>query len=147
TLSSAMLSRSVSVTIHAASLLLLLCFPGCSKKSGDSFQQLMTRGNGLFEKGDATNAISVYKRAIAVAPESVDAHLNLANAYLLAGEAQSVIEEARETLNLEPNSAAAYYLMGCAYLRLNQAEPAIQALQQSKHIDPAVTALNFQLGL
>ena len=146
-LDAAMLNRPVWIILHVGSFLLLGLIPACSKKSDSSFTQLMTRGNGFFEKGDSTNAILAYKKAIAAGPESLDARLNLANAYLLAGDAPNVIEEAKEALNLDHNSAAAYYLMGCAYLRLNQPEPALQALQQSKHIDPAVTALNFQLGL
>jgi tetratricopeptide (TPR) repeat protein len=142
-----MLSRSARIMRQLASLLPLLFIFGCSRKSADSFNQLMTRGNGFFEKGDATNAIAVYKTAVTAAPENLDARLNLANAYLLAGDAPNVVEETKEALNLDHNSAAAYYLMGCAYLRLNQAQPALQALQQCKQIDPAVTALNFQLGL
>src|SRR6266446_4237312 len=128
-------------------VLLMLSIPACSKKGADQFTQLMTRGNGFFEKGDVTNAIAIYLKATTVAPESLDARLNLANAYLLADNSQNAIEQCQQALNLDHNSAAGYYLMGCAYLRLNQAEPAVEALQQSQHIDPAVTALNFQLGL
>ena len=121
--------------------------PACSKKTEDKFTQLMTRGNGFFEKGDATNAIKTYLEAITVTPGSLDARLNLANAYLLAGDPTNAIEQCQQAVSLDHNSAAAYYLMGCAYLRSSQAEPALQALEQSRHIDQAVTALNFQLGL
>ena len=113
----------------------------------DDFTRLLTRGNGFLESGDATNAIAAYSGVVKLAPENLDARLNLANAHLLAGEFQNGIEQCQQALNLNHNSAAAYYLMGCAHLRLNQAEPAVQAFQQSKQIDPAVTALNFQLGL
>lgn len=116
-------------------------------RPADDFTSLMTRGNGFLESGDATNAIAAYTQVVKLAPENLDARLNLANAWLLAGDSRKVIEESRQALALDHNSAAAYYLMGCAYLRLNEAEPAVQAFQQSKQIDPAVTALNFQLGL
>jgi tetratricopeptide (TPR) repeat protein len=115
--------------------------------SGDQFIRLMSKGNGFLEQGDATNAISAYLEAIPLAPESLDAKLNLANAYLLAGDNRKVIEQCQQALSLDHNSAAAYYLMGCAYLHLNEAEKAVQAFQDSKQIDPAITALNFQLGL
>ena len=111
-LGAAMLNRPVWIILHVGSFLLLGLIPACSKKSDSSFTQLMTRGNGFFEKGDSTNAILAYKKAIAAGPESLDARLNLANAYLLAGDAPNVIEEAKEALNLDHNSAAAYYLMG-----------------------------------
>ena len=116
-------------------------------RSGDEFTRLMTRGNGLLESGDATNAIATYLQVVKLGAESLDARLNLANAFLLAGDFHGVIEQCQQALNLNHNSAAAYYLSGCAQLRLNQAEPAVQMFQQAKQIDPTTTALNFQLGL
>src|SRR2546421_8100778 len=113
----------------------------------DQFTRLMTRGNGYLEREDAADAISLYLQAVHLAPESIDAHLNLANAYLLAGENQKAIEECQQALSLDHDSGAAYYLMGLAYLHSNQAEQAVQAFQQSQKIDPAVTALNFPLRL
>jgi tetratricopeptide (TPR) repeat protein len=118
-----------------------------TRTPGDNFTTLMTRGQGYLEKGDATNALAVYTKAVGLFPENVDAHLNLANAYLLAGNNPAVITECQQALNLDHNSAAAYYVMGCAYLNSNNAEQAVQAFQESQKIDPAVTALNFQLGL
>ncbi len=132
----------VGLLLVAGVVLLLVRRP-----EGDAFERLMTRGAGYLERGDATNAIAVYSQAVAFAPESLDARLNLANAYLLAGEDQKVIEQCHEALNLDHESGAAYYLMGVAHLHLNQAEQAVQAFQQSQRIEPAVTALNFQLGL
>jgi len=111
------------------------------------FAQLMNRGNGLLEKGDAILAIDVYNRALRLSPESTDVRLNLANAYLLAGRTDDAARMCRQTLELDANSAAAYYLLGCALLRGNQPEPAAEAFQQSWKIDPAVPALDFQTGM
>ncbi len=152
-----MRNRFIWPVPFAAIFFLLVFLPACSKKNGDAkpadhkaadgFMQLMTRGNGFFEKGDATNAIATYLEAVKLAPENLDAHLNLANACLLAGDAANAIEQSQQALNLDHNSAAAYYLMGCAQLRLEQVEPAVKNFEQSQHLDPAITALNFQLGL
>jgi tetratricopeptide (TPR) repeat protein len=111
------------------------------------FTQLMNRGNGLLEKGDAAVAISVYTQALRLSPESTDVRLNLANAYLLAGRPDDAAKMCRQTLELDSNSAAAYYLLGCALLRQNQPEAAAEALQQSWKIDPMVPALDFQTGM
>lgn len=113
----------------------------------DNFTGLMIRGNGYLEKGDATNAIATYLLVVKMAPENLDARLNLANAYLLADSSTNVIEQCQQALELDQDSGAAYYLSGCAYLRLNQTESAVQSFQQSKKIDPAINALDFQLGL
>ena len=111
------------------------------------FTQLMNRGNGLLEQGDAAAAIDVYTRALRLAPAGTDVRLNLANAALLANRPDDAARLCRETLELDANSAAAYYLLGCALLRQNQPEPAAEALQQSWKIDPAVPALDFQTGM
>ena len=113
----------------------------------DTFDHWMTLGAGYLEKGEGTNAILAYGRAAALAPENVAAHLNLANAFLLADSNQAAIAQCQQVVNLDHNNPAAYYLMGCGYLRLNRPAPAVEAFQQSQKIDPAVTALNFQLGL
>jgi cytochrome c-type biogenesis protein CcmH/NrfG len=129
--------------VAAIAAVLLLRF----RRPEDQFGHLMTVGGGYLEKKDAANAIATYQKAEKLAPENLDVHLDLANAYLLAGNSPAAIAECQTALNLDHNDPAAYYLMGCACLRQNQAEPAVQALQQSQKIDPAVTALNFQLGL
>ncbi len=128
----------------ALAALILVC--SC-KRSTEEFERQMTVGQGSLEKGEATNAITAYSKAVELSPESIDAHLNLANAFLLANQNDAVLSQCRKVLNLDHNQPGAYYLMGCAYLRLNQTEPAIQAFQQSQKIDPAVDALNFQLGI
>src|SRR5438045_2860638 len=104
-----MLKRLVWIRLSVAMLMVAASIPACSKKGADQFTQLMTRGNGFFEKGDTTNAIATYLKAVTLSPESFDARLNLANAYLLAGEAPKVIDQCQQVLNLDHNSAAAYY--------------------------------------
>ena len=102
------------------------------------------RAGASFEKGDDTNAVRYYQQAVKLAPESLDAHLNLANAFLLADDSEGAVEECQRAIELDPNDPAAYYLMGCAYLRQNQPEKAVQAFQQSQKIDPSVDALSFR---
>ncbi len=116
-------------------------------KGHDTFDHWMTVGAGYLEKGEGTNAIGAYSKAVSLEPDNLAAHLNLANAFLLSDSNQQVIAQAQQAINLDRNNAAAYYLMGCAYVHLNQATQAVEAFQQSQKIDPAVTALNFQLGL
>ncbi|MFO1511820.1 MAG: FG-GAP-like repeat-containing protein [Verrucomicrobiota bacterium] len=142
-----MSKRTVLVAVGITLVLAAIIFFSRPSQTQDGFTRAMIRGNGYLENGDATNAVSTYLQAVRLAPESLDARLNLANAYLLAGESPGAIAQCQQAIALDHNSAAAYYLMGCAYLRQNQPEPAFQAFQQSEQIDPAVTALNFQLGL
>jgi Tfp pilus assembly protein PilF len=142
--------------------LLLMAFglAGCKRDSSGSqnqsadatngpsnlFLSLMNAGRNYLDQGDATNALSRYKKAEAIVPNDADVHLNLANSYLLAGVAVEAIREAEEVLKLDPNSAAAYFVKGSAFLRLSNPEEAAKALENAQKIEPGETATFFQLG-
>lgn len=140
------MKKSLSWIVFCLAAPAVVLLVGCRPDTG-GFERSMTLGQGYLQKGDATNAIVAYSQSVKLAPESIDAHLNLANAYLLAGDSRAVIAQCQTVLTLDHNNAAAYYLMGCAHLRLNEAEPAVQAFQSSQKIEPAVDAVNFQLGV
>jgi Flp pilus assembly protein TadD len=106
----------------------------------------MAVGKAHYDEGDAGKAIESWSRAVEIEPAHPDAHLNLANAFLLADQSSNAIQHAQQVLRLDPQSAAAHYIIGCAHLRLGRYEEALRALQESQNIDVAVTAVNFQLG-
>jgi Flp pilus assembly protein TadD len=114
--------------------------------SPDEFARWMNTGKGYYERGEATNAVDAFQKAVALQPTHPDALLNLANACLLAGQSEQALRSAQEVLSLEPNSPAAYFLAGCANLRQSKFEEAIKFLQQAKDIDPKVNAVSLQLG-
>ncbi len=144
----------------AFALLLAFCHAGCKRSpsgsadpSGaaangpsDQFLGLMNAGKNYLDQGDAKNALAIYQKAAAIAPNDEDLHLNLANSYLVGGMANDAIREAEEVLKLEPNSAPAYFIKGSAYLRLSNWEEAAKALENVKKIDPGASATFFQLG-
>ncbi len=112
----------------------------------DRFLSLMTQGANQLQQGDTTNALATFRQAAVLVPHSVDVHLNLANAHLLAGAASDAIREAEEALKLEPNTAAAFFVKGSAWLRLSQPEEAVKALENVRKLDTGDTATCFQLG-
>ena len=142
-----MKKRLVWVLVVALAVLALCAVLLSRRGPTEAFERLMASGRGYLEKGEATNAIRFYEQAVKAAPESIDARLNLANAYLLADDNEGVLAQCQRAIELDQNEPAAYYLAGCAYLRQNQAEKAVQAFQQSQRLDPAVDALAFELGL
>lgn len=141
-------------------LVLALALAGCKRNPANAtnqsaaptnalseqFLSLMNAGKNYLDQGDATNALAVYNRALAIRPSDADLRLNLANSYLLAGAAAEAIREADEVFRIEPNSAAAYFVKGSAHLRLSNWEEAVKALENVKKIDPGETATFFQLG-
>lgn len=144
-----------------ALLLVGLLFAGCKKSASppaipaqaanadaaDAFLSLMNAGKNYFDQGDATNAITTYKKALGLVPTDVDVHLNLANSYLMGSKAAEAIFEADEVLKIDSNSAAAYFVKGSAHLRLSSPEEAVKALENSRKIDPGEKATLFQLGI
>lgn len=112
----------------------------------ETLGSLLNQGKGLYEKGDAVQAVALFEKAHANKPGDPAVRLNLANAYLLAARSDEAIRAADEVLKLLPDSAAAHYVKGCAYLRKNQWEPALIALQQSAFIEPDIATVHFQIG-
>ncbi len=110
------------------------------------FDQAMASGKTFFDKNDAPKAITAFQSALALNPANPDAHLNLANAFLLNSQPDQAAVHAVETLHFEAGNAAAAFVLGCAQLRQNQFSNAVQSLQQAKDADPAVNAVSFQLA-
>jgi tetratricopeptide (TPR) repeat protein len=115
------------------------------RSGSDDFVHWMNVGKNQYDQGQ-TNAIASFEKAVALQPTNPDAHLNLANAFLLANQSEKVIQAAKEVLSLDPQSAPARYLAGCACLRLARFEEAIKYLQECRDIDIKVNAVSFQLA-
>src|SRR5687768_11917733 len=103
----------------------LLWLPSRTARSRDPFAAQMIAGKIAFENLDADKAIGAFARAVELEPANADAHLNLANALLLAGRSEEAIQSGRKVLELNKDSAAALYVIGCAHLRLGQSEEAL----------------------
>ena len=63
-------------------------------------------GNSYLLKRDFGNAIKAYKISIAQEPESIEAHSNLANAYLQTGDIKTAVVHLQAALSLDPGNQA-----------------------------------------
>jgi len=106
----------------------------------------MNVGKNYYDQGEAERAIDPFRRAVSLQGNSPEAHLNLANAYLLAGDTTNAVVHAERAMELNLDLAAAYYVAGCAQMRSRQFEDALKNFQLSKQIEPAVGATTFQMG-
>ena len=141
-------------------IIVAISFASCGKRSNapstsgstgknaeEEFMTLMNSGKNYLDKGSSTQAVIAFDQAVKLQPTEMDAHLNLANAQLLAGNAEAALKEAREVIARDNNSAAAHFVAGCALNRLGQSLEAVKELQTSRDLDPSVAATSFQLGL
>jgi Flp pilus assembly protein TadD len=144
--------RSSALAAAVLVLMLGLVAAACRRADPDpptaveDFVHWMNVGKNYYDQGEAQRAIAPFQRAVALQGNSPDAHLNLANAYLLAGDATNAVVHAERAVELDLDLAAAYYVAGCAQMRLRQFEEALQNFQLSKQIEPTVGATTFQMG-
>src|SRR5947207_8961964 len=84
-----------------------LALVSCKPKPMDDFVRLTNTGKNYYDRGEADKAVGAFEKALALNPAQADAHLNLANAYLLANQTEKALAHAQEVLKMDPNSAAA----------------------------------------
>ena len=129
-------------------LTIALLFGWFGKGTGaEEFHRLTNLGKGYYDRGEATNAVEAFQKALKLAPANDDAQINLACAELLANHTEAALRLAEGIAANDRNNAGAWFVAGCASLRTGQATNAIQALQTTKNLDVTVNAVSFQLGL
>jgi len=111
-------------------------------------------GNEFYRHGDADNAISEYRNALGLNPDSVEAHQKLGFLlYNVKDSPQEGIAHLRKTLELDPPNPRAHYDLGMALLHGRKLDEAVrhfsQALRQipnglDKQYSPA--RMHFHLG-
>src|SRR5690349_9229276 len=65
-----------------------------AKNAEEEFLSVMNSGKNYLDKGSSTQAVIAFERAVKLQPTELDAHLNLANAQLVAGNAEAALKEA-----------------------------------------------------
>ncbi|WP_445629177.1 tetratricopeptide repeat protein [Nostoc sp. DSM 114167] len=87
--------------------------------------------------GDLKNAVTCHKQAIALQPNLLEAHYNLALALQEQGELAEAIASYQKLLELNPNDGEVYLNLGKIYQQLNQYQKAVSAYRQGlKLINP-----------
>src|SRR6266581_4603950 len=80
----------------------------------------------LSQKKSWDEAIANYHKALALEPNDVFTHYNLALTLKYKGDAQQAVGEFRETLRLKPKLAAAHYGLGATFYDLHDQESALK---------------------
>jgi serine/threonine protein kinase/Flp pilus assembly protein TadD len=93
-------------------------------------------GLALF-KVDPPAAILAYRRALAIAPDSLSVRNNLANALADNGQRAESIAELREIVKRKPDYAIAHYNLGRALFYENDFAAALLHLQKAVDLAPA----------
>lgn len=119
----------------------------------NNFDQLFRQGTTLLHQGKAADALPLLQQAHQLAPEHVDAAINLAGAYILTKKftkAVAVLEPLRE---IHPHNAMLWTNLGAAYLGNpilatdEQQQQAIAAFVQALALNPAAPSVAYNIGL
>jgi protein O-mannosyl-transferase len=92
------------------------------------------------------NDLALYRRAVAVAPDNINALNNLADTYLEAGDYGRGIALHKQILERNPNYAESYYNIGLAYYNQRDYPLAENYLKEAVRLRPAADWC-FYLGM
>ncbi len=100
------------------------------------FLALSNKGRLLTEYFDQFDeAVSLLHNCIGVAPEYVDAHVNLGIAYARKGELPASIKSFEEALHLNPESVEALVSLGQVFLKIGAPEKAIKSFEKALELN------------
>jgi tetratricopeptide (TPR) repeat protein len=91
-------------------------------------------------------AIPVYRNALSIDPDHVEAHHGLANALLRSDHPETAIAHYQKALAIDPTRAATHHNIAAAFERLGRLEAAASHYQQALAIDPERAETRCGLG-
>ncbi|CAN6898741.1 unnamed protein product [Brassica oleracea] len=87
-------------------------------------EEVKKAGNDMYRKGNFSEALSLYDKAISMSPENPAYRSNRAAALAASGRLKEAVKECLEAVRLDPSYARAHQRLASLYLRLGEAENA-----------------------
>jgi len=104
-------------------------------------------GETLLAQGDPQTAEKVFRRAIAVSPESFDAHFGLGRSLHRQNRFLDAIAAYHRALVIDPDAPLGNLSMALAYLQLDNPAGAVPFAERSVRLDPKNGAARVNLGV
>jgi Flp pilus assembly protein TadD len=104
---------------------------------------------GVFhlDRGDASTAMSYFRRALSWDTNSAPLHHALAVALSMTGQTVDAVESLRTACRLAPRDAEYRYKLALALNEVGQLDPARVALEETVKLDPQFARAWYNLGL
>ncbi len=106
----------------------------------------LLRGHMAFRVGRFSEAAEAFAAALAAAPESVRARVNLGSALAQAGRRDDAVGHYREALELEPDNRTARFNLGVLLARAGDAPGAARALAGAVELEPSDVEARLELA-
>ncbi|KAH0882125.1 hypothetical protein HID58_058221 [Brassica napus] len=95
-----------------------------ARADGESPEELKRLGNDMYRRGNFSEALSLYDRAISLSPENAAFRSNRAAALTALGRLGEAVKECLEAVRLDPSYSRAHQRLASLYLRLGEADNA-----------------------
>ncbi len=89
-------------------------------------------------------AVENFKKAIEMAPDTVEGYVNLTTAYLRQNLAVEAREACLRTLETFPRAAPLHYNLACAYALEGESQKAVDSLTQAVNLNPELKTVAQQ---
>ncbi len=103
-------------------------------------------GGLLGQLDEMEEAEQCSRRTLELDPDSLDAHMNLANALVRREKLDEAVEHYRAVLAQQPALAMAWAMLGRAHARTERWQEAENALRQALVLDPRLADAHLELG-
>src|SRR3712207_8584498 len=110
-----------------------------------SLQSIFDEARRALDSSDADEAIGIARHILQHAPEVIEGHRLLGEAYLNASQAEQAVAAFEAVLRADPENIAAYYGLGLAEQSLDRPVEAIRAFERALEIQPNLAELRAQL--
>ena len=118
--------------------------PAIGKK--DEANQMIIKGNQSFSAQRYDEAITFYKQALALDPESIDIKYNLGVAFGKKGMLDDSIATYEQVIAINPRHAQAHNNLGITYVKKGMAEKAHSEYEKAVSADPNLAPALYNLG-
>jgi tetratricopeptide (TPR) repeat protein len=92
-------------------------------------------------------AADAYRHAVELAPDWVEAHVNLGTALFHLGDALEARRCFEAAIELEPQNALTYFNLGCVFEKLGNRRAAIENLERAVKLAPSLADAHLNLAL
>jgi tetratricopeptide (TPR) repeat protein len=92
-------------------------------------------------------AADAYRHAVDLAPDWVEAHVNLGTALFHLGEAAEARKCFETAIEFEPQNAPTYFNLGCVFEKLGNRRAAIDNLERAVKLAPSLAEAHLNLAM
>ncbi len=110
-----------------------------------ALQSIFDEARRALDAGDVDRAVGIARHILQHAPEVIEAHHLLGEAYLNAGQTEQALAAFETVLRADPENVPAYYGLGLAQQSLRRPGDAIHAFERALEIQPNLAELRSQL--